>query len=77
MTKTFYRDVKLRRRTEKASEANGWKGKFEFVLARVEVEVDFDRIFEGMGQTALANKSRKAVEGSGLLVVRVKNERPF
>ena len=77
MTKTFFRDVKLRKRVEKASKANGWKGVFETVLARVEVEIDFDRIFESMGQTALSNKSRKAVEASGLVVVKVKNERPF
>lgn len=77
MQKTFYRDVKVRKRIEKASEANGWKGVYENRLVRVDVTVDLDAIFDRMGQTAFSNKSKRAVEAGGLLVVKASNERPF
>ena len=74
---TFYRDCKILRRTAKPSAANGYKAEYETILARIEIEVDLNGIFETLGAKAVANKTGRATEAGGLLVVKASNYRPF
>lgn len=67
--KVFTATHTLRKCIERGCYENGWKGRYEDVECRVEVEFDLEEAFS-MASTALNNRNRKSVKGSGLVVVR-------
>ena len=74
MKKGFFGNHKFRVLVERASEANGWRAKYEERIARVDVEVDIGEIIAQLGSRAINNKSKKAIEIGGLVTVKVSKE---
>lgn len=72
--KNFFANHRFRVRVEKPSEANGWTAKVEERVARVDVEIDLDGIIAILGHKAIHNKSKRATEAGGLIVVKVSKE---